>query len=295
MPADVVTTGNRIAQPAADRPRRIRTIRPASFAPTELFGQLGELAQYTDLLYTLSLHRVKVRYKQSALGFAWAILQPLALMLIYTVIFSIVTRMPSEGTPYSIFVYSALLIWTYFASALGTAANGLVTHVQLITKVYFPREIIPLTYVIASLFDFLIASTVLSGLMLYYRVGVTVQILWVIPITLVATMFTAGLAFLLAATQVRFRDIGIAIPLLMQVWMFATPVIYAYSTVPARLRSLYMLNPMVGIVENFRRVVLQGIGPDLQLLAISTIVSVVLLPASYLYFKHREATMADII
>jgi homopolymeric O-antigen transport system permease protein len=244
---------------------------------------------------TLTIHRIKVRYKQSVLGLGWALLQPLSLMLVYTVIFSLFTKIPSEGIPYPLFVLGGLLPWIFFQTALSSSATGLVSHSQLITKVYFPREILPITYVLASFFDFLIACVILAAMMVWYQVRLTWEVLYAVPILLVATLFATGLALLFSAVQVRFRDIGIAMPLILQLWMFGTPVVYSYSVVPHHFRSVYLLNPLVGIVENFRRVVVLGIGPDLPLLLISTCAAIAILPVAYLFFKHREATMADII
>ncbi len=275
--------------------RRVHIIRAPSFSLRGFLSGLASLARYRDLLFTLSMHRIKVRYKQSVLGILWALLQPLALMLIYTFIFSVVTRMPSDGTPYAVFTYTALLPWLCFSTALTNGTNSLVTHASLVTKVYFPRDILPLTYVVAALCDFLIASVVLGALMLYYRMGLTINALYAVPIIVVLALFTTAVTLLLSATQVRFRDVGVAIPLLLQIWMFATPVVYPLSAVPERFQSLYMLNPMVGIIENFRRVILQGTAPDFTSLGVSAVVSLVLLPLAYIYFKHVEATMADII
>jgi lipopolysaccharide transport system permease protein len=278
-----------------NKPRRIKVIGAPSFSPLALLGNLTALVQYRDLLYTLSVHRVKVRYKQSLLGFSWAILQPLSLMLIYTVVFSIIARVPSGKTPYAVFAYTALLLWTFFSTALTNATSGLVSHAHLVTKVYFPREILPLTYVIAALFDLMVASSVLSALMIYYNVQLTFYALYAIPIVLVLAVFVTAIAFLFSATQVRFRDVGVAMPLLLQLWMFATPVVYPLDQVPKRFLALYMLNPMVGVIENFRRVILDGAPPNFRALGISALISVLLLPVSYIYFKRVEATVADII
>lgn len=275
--------------------RTIRIIRPPSFSPLNLLRELRGLWQYRDLFYTLSVHRIKVRYKQSLLGLAWAILQPLSLMLIYTVIFSVIAKVPSEGAPYAVFAYAALLPWTYFSSALTNATSGLVNHTALVTKVYFAREILPLTYVSAALFDFCVASTFLIGLFFYYGVSLTVYAFYAIPILVLLTMLTTAFSLVFSVVQVRFRDVGVAMPLLLQLWMFASPVVYPLSAVPARLRGYYALNPMVGVIENFRRVMLQGIAPDFYSLGISALVAAILLPAAYLYFKRVEATMADII
>ena len=281
--------------PRDSHTRPIKIIRPVSFSPLDLLRELRGLWQYRDLFYTLTVHRIKVRYKQSVLGLAWAILQPLSLMLIYTVIFSVIAKLPSEGAPYAVFAYAALLPWTFFSASLTSATTGLVSHSQLVTKVYFPREILPLTYVSASLFDFTIASSFLIALFVYYGVGLTVYAFYAIPILVLLTALATAFGLFLSAVQVRFRDIGVAMPLLLQIWMFATPVVYPLSAVPQRLRSIYALNPTVGVIENFRRVMLQGVAPDLHSLATSAIVAAILLPLAYLYFKRVEATMADII
>ena len=278
-----------------DYARPIRIIRPASFSPLDLLRELRELWQYRDLFYTLTVHRIKVRYKQSVLGLAWAILQPLSLMLIYTVIFSMIAKVPSEGIPYAVFAYAALLPWTFFSSSLTNATQGLVSHSQLVTKVYFAREILPMTYVSAAIFDFAVATTFLIALFFYYGVGLTVYALYAIPIFILLTALATAFSLFLSAMQVRFRDIGVAMPLLLQLWMFATPVVYPLSAVPQRFRGLYALNPLVGVIENFRRVVLQGVEPDFHSLTISAIVAAILLPLTYLYFKRVEATMADVI
>jgi lipopolysaccharide transport system permease protein len=289
LPADVVeATG-------AARARRSKVIRAPSFSPRGLLGGLAGLWQYRDLLYTLSVHRVKVRYKQSLLGVSWALLQPLSLMLIYTLVFSVMAKVPTGGLPYPITAYAGLLIWSCYSTALTSATSSLVSHSHLVTKVYFPREILPLTYVIAALFDLAAASSVLVGLMIYYRVPVTANVVFALPIIAALVCFVTSMSLILSAMQVRFRDIGVGMPLLLQLWMFATPVVYPLSAVPARIRPLYLLNPMVGVVENFRAVVLQGVTPDFYTLGLSALVSLVLLPASYVYFKHVEATVADLI
>jgi lipopolysaccharide transport system permease protein len=273
----------------------VSIIRPPSLSGINLFQDLAKLRQYGDLIYTLSAHRIKVRYKQSVLGIVWALLQPLAMMLIFTFIFSFIARMPSEGAPYAIFAFTALLPWNYFSSAVVNATNSLVSHSQFVTKVYFPREILPVTYVVAALFDFLVALTLLVALMIYYHVPPTVNLFYTVPIVLVLTCFALAMSFLFSATQVRFRDIGVAVPLLLQLWLFATPVIYPLAAIPGRLRSFYVLNPMVGVIENFRQVVLRGAAPEFKSLALSALISTVLLVGSYVYFKHIEATMADVI
>lgn len=270
-------------------------IRPPSLSGVNLVANLVKLAQYRDLIRTLSVHRIKVRYKQSVLGVLWAILQPISMMLIFTFIFSFIARMPSEGMPYAVFAFTALLPWNYFSTGVSSATNSLVSHAQFVTKVYFPREILPITYIVAALFDFGVASILLAGLMFYYHIPLTTNAFYAIPIILVLSCFALAMSFLLSATQVRFRDIGVAVPLLLQVWLFATPVIYPLSAVPERWRPFYVLNPMVGIIENFRQVMLTGAAPESRSLLLSAAISVTLLVASYLYFKLSEATMADFV
>jgi len=277
------------------------SLRPTSeICPPSLWGinipaHLTKLAQYKDLIATLSVHRIKVRYKQSVLGVFWAVLQPLSIMLIFTFIFSRIARMPSDGVPYALFAYAALLPWNYFSAGVSNATNSLTNHAQFVTKVYFPREILPITYVVAALFDFGVASTLLVGLMIYYRTSPTINALYAVPIILVLTCFSLAISFFFSAAQVRFRDIGVAVPLLLQVWLFATPVIYPLSAVPEHWRTLYMLNPMVGIIESFRQAIVMGNVPDRNALVMSAAISVVLLVASYIYFKLVEATMADFV
>ena len=287
--------GTRALYPEEPEARPTTIIRAPSLSLLALGQAFRRLAQYRDLLITLSVHRLKVRYKQSVLGPSWAVLQPTLLMLIYTVIFSRIIRIPTDGAPYAVFAYSALLPWTFFSTAISSATNSLVSHFSLVTKVYFPREILPLTYVIAALVDFLVASVLLGVLMAYYDMSLSRYALFAIPTVVVLALFAIAVSLLLCAIQVRYRDIGMALPLLLQVWMFATPVVYPLTLVPQRWQALYSLNPMVGIVESFRRVILQGVPPDFHALEMSTLVTAVLLPLAFIYFKHIESTVADII
>ena len=272
-----------------------QVIRPPSFSFGTLGQHLTRLMQFRDLLFALTLHRINVRYKQSVLGYCWAILHPVLLMLIYTVIFSRFVRVATDGMPYTLFAFSALLPWTFFSSGMSGATSGLVAHSHLVLKVYFPREILPLSYVFAALADFVLASFVLVTLMFYYGVSITANILWGIPAILTLTVFLTGLALFASAFQVRFRDVGMALPLVLQLWMFATPVVYSLASVPTKLRFLYDLNPMVGIVETFRGAVLHGVSADWGLLGDAFAVSAMVTIGAYVWFKHVEATFADII
>ena len=236
MPAD--TTLQNATSRHTSRGRRL-VMRAPRFSFANLRNDLDKLVRYRDLLYTLSVHRIKVRYKQSILGVSWAIIQPLAMVVVLTIIFSLIVRMPSEGLPYALFAYVALLPWNFLSTSLTTSTNGLVSHAQLITKVYFPREILPLTYVAASLFDFLVASTAVVVLLAYYRVPLTLNTLYVLPIMVILTVFIIAAALVLSAVQVRFRDVGVAVPVALQIWMFASPIFYPLNAVPLRLRSIY--------------------------------------------------------
>ena len=275
--------------------RPVRVIRPPSFSMWAMGQHLATLVQCRDLLYTLTLHRISVRYKQSVLGYFWAVLHPVLLLLLYTIIFSRLVTVPTHGAPYAIFAFSALLPWTFFSNGLMGATLGLPAHSYLVSKVYFPREILPLSYVLAAFLDFLIASVVLVALMFYYRFRLTASVLWVIPAMLTLTAFLTGTALFTSALQVRFRDVGVAMPLLLQVWMFATPVVYSRASVPQSLRRWYDLNPLVAIMETFRGALLHGASPDRMLLAECLAVSLLVVFASYAWFKHVEATLADVI
>jgi lipopolysaccharide transport system permease protein len=283
-----------MATPAAAA-RRVTFIGPPSVTLPAIGHRLARLPRHSHLLGALTAHRIKVRYKQSVLGPAWAILQPVAMMLIFAVVFSVVVRIPSEGHPYALFAYTGLLPWTAFAAALGSAAGSLVSHAALVTRVYFPREILPLTYVLMALFDLVVASTVLAGMLWWYSVPLAAGILWVVPCLLLLGALALAVSLFLCAVNVRFRDVSVAMPLLLQFGMFASPVVYPLEAVPASIRGWYVLNPMVGIIDGFRRAVLDGQAPDAAAFAVSIVGVAVLLPAAYVWFSHVEATMADFI
>jgi lipopolysaccharide transport system permease protein len=247
----------------------------------------------------LSVHRINVRYKQSRLGALWAILQPLAIMLAFALVFSLLGGAPSEGIPYAVFSYAALVPWTTFASGLSTATGSLTGHAALLTKVSFPREILPVTYVIAALVDGALASLVLGALMAWYHIGLSPTAVWGLVAFALLALWLLGTGLLLSAIQVRHRDVGLAVPVLLQVWMFATPVVYPLSLARSGLSQplylLYTLNPMAGIVDTFRRGVVLHSAPDFTTLGLATVVTLLLLPIAYLYFKYAELTMADVV
>lgn len=292
---EVVDKRENVIEPTESRSASVRVIRPPSFSFSTILTGLRTLSQYSDLLYTLSLFRLGVRYKQSVLGWAWAALQPIALMGIYTLIFAHIAPVKTGGVPYPIFVFSALLPWIFFSGAISNAVQGLVAYPSLLTKMYFPREIIPLSYLAAGLVDFLIASVILGGLMIYYGVALTWNALYGIPILLILGGFAAAMALLFSAIHVRFRDVGLAMPFVLQIWMFATPVVYSLQSVPPQWRRVLLLDPAAAAIENFRRVVIGGGAPDLAMLGVAGAITIVCLTVAYAYFKSSEAVMADII
>lgn len=278
----------------SDRPTVV-VIHPASAGWLRMGDHLRRLGEYADLFYTLTAHRISVRYKQTTLGVLWAVLQPLLMMLVFTAVFSVLARVPSDGMPYALFAYTGLLPWTFFSTAVGNATNSLVSHAQLITKVYFPREILPMTYVVAGLFDFAIGFAVFLGLVAWYHVPLTPAAVYILPLVLLLALWILTVSLVLAALQVAWRDVGVALPILLQLWMFASPVIYPLGLVPARWRAWYLLNPMAGIVDSARDVLLRGTAPQAGPLVTSALVTAVTLPMAYLFFKRAESTMADVI
>ena len=260
-----------------------------------LAAHLPRLLEYRDLLRTLTVHRIDVRYRQTILGIAWAVLQPLLMMVIFAAVFSRLARIPSEGVPYALFAYAALLPWTCFSTAVTNGTASLVSHTHLITKVYFPREVLPLSYVLVALFDFAIGLVALALLMAWFEVGVTSAVLLLIPVIVLLAAWSLAVSLALSALQVRWRDVGVALPVAMQLGMFVSPVIYPLGVVPDGWRPLYLLNPMAGIIQSFRDILLRGQAPETLPLAMATLVIALALPLSYLVFKRTEATMADII
>ena len=253
-----------------------------------------ELREYRDLFYFLVARDIKVRYKQTVLGGLWAIIQPFCLMIIFTLFFGNLAKVPSEGIPYPIFSYSALVAWTYFANSITTSGNSLAGN-EMISKVYFPRLIAPLSPVLAFLLDFVIAFVILIGMMLYYHIYPTVMTLF-LPLLVILMMFTAsGVGMILSPLNAKYRDIRFALPFLVQFWMFASPVVYPVSMLPEKYRLIYAINPMVGVIEGFRSALLGTVAFPTQMLLISTLVSVILFIAGALYFRHTERYFADVI
>ena len=257
--------------------------------------KLGELWHYRELLYFFVWRDVKVRYKQTALGAAWAVIQPVFTMLVFSIFFGRLANMPSDGVPYPIFVFAALVPWTFFANALGQGSNSLVGSGNLITKVYFPRLVVPTASVISGLVDFLIAFAVLVLLMTWYGIGLSLKILWLPVFVLHAVITALAVALWLSALNVQYRDVRYTVPFLTQFWLFATPVAYPSSLLSPGWRIAYGLNPMVGVVEGFRWALLDtGPAPGLMPV-ISGLVSVVLLVGGAFYFQRLERTFADVV
>ena len=256
---------------------------------------LGDLWEYRELLYFLVWRDLKVRYKQTVLGAAWAIIQPLFLMLVFTVFFGRLIGVPSEGLPYSIFAYTALLPWQLFARALSDASVSLVANERVITKVYFPRLLVPAAAVISSLVDFAIAFVLLLGMMLFYGVYPGSAII-ALPVFILLVLIAAlGVGFWLSALNAIYRDVRYTLPFLTQLWMFATPVVYPSSLVPREWWFLYSLNPMVGVVEGFRWSLLGKAAPSETMLVVSAAAVLFIFGAGIVYFGRMEQTLADVI
>ena len=281
-----------LVRDAGTTPARSLVIRPSR-------GWTGvalrDLWQYRELAFFLTWRDISVRYKQTVLGALWAIIQPFMTMLVFTVFFGRLGKIPSDGLPYPIFAYCALLPWQLFANALTEAGNSLVASQALITKVYFPRLVIPIAATFAGLLDFAIAFALLLGMMLYYRIAPTAAV-WTLPLLLLLALVSAvGVGLWLSALNVRYRDVRYTIPFLTQFWLFATPIAYPSSMVPERWRALYGLNPMAGVVEGFRWALLgTGHAPG-PLLAVSALTAGALLVGGLFYFRRMERTFADTV
>lgn len=257
--------------------------------------QLRALWEYRELLYFLAWRDIKVRYKQTVLGAGWAIIQPVTTMLIFTIIFGRLAKIPSDNIPYPIFCFCALLPWNYFASAFSRSSGSLVNNAHLISKVYFPRLVIPISSLLSGLLDFAIAFLFLIGMMFYYHIVPTITILWLPLFMLMAIAAALGVGLWLGALDVLYRDIGYLVPFLSQIWMYATPVVYPSSLIPEKWRLLYGLNPMAGVVEGFRWALIgRGTKPG-PTLFVSAFVTIILLVSGAFYFRRMEKTFADII
>ncbi len=258
-------------------------------------SDLMQLYHARDLLRIWTWREIRSRYKQSFLGMAWAILQPLAMMIVYVIVFSVIVKVDTGNVPYSLFAYTALLPWTLLASSLSTGVPSLVANMSLVTKIYFPREVLPISSIMARVVDFFYAGSVMIILIVIYRVQIQWTVIWLPVLFAIQFVLMIGVVLLGAALNVAYRDVGQLIPLVTQVWMYASPVIYPVTLVPERLRPLYWLNPMAGIIDGYRLALLEGRSPDPLGLILATIVSLILFVVGYLYFKKVEVVFADII
>lgn len=256
---------------------------------------IKELFKYRELLESLIYRSFISRYKQSVLGIAWAFGRPIAMAIIYTIVFSYIVRIPSDNLPYPIFVFGALLPWSLLATGLSAGVPSLVMNYSLVTKVYFPRELLPISTFITTLLDFGISMFVLFGMMIFYKINISINVWYVFPILFAETLLVVGLCLIFSTINVWFRDIQHALSLIIQLWMYLSPVIYPISMVPERYKTIYYLNPMVGILDNFRKVLLHGSPPDPFSLLLSFCISILIFIFGYIFFKSHEFKFADSI
>ncbi len=279
-------------QSKAQLNNRIVRIKPSSGLVSL---KLNELWEYRELLYFLTWRDIKVRYKQTLLGAGWAVIQPFFTMVVFSLFFGKLAKMPSDNVPYPIFSFAALVPWTFFSNGMGQASNSLVGSANLITKVYFPRLAIPLASVLVGAVDFTLSFAVLIGMMFYFGLTPTLNIVW-LPLLIVLVIVTSlGIALWLSALNVKFRDVRYVIPFLTQIWMFATPIAYPSSLLKQPWNTVYGINPMVGVVEGFRWALLgTKTAPGLMVI-VSAAMSVLLLVTGAIYFRSMEKTFADLV
>ena len=256
---------------------------------------LDELWEYRELLYFLTWRNIKVRYKQTVLGAAWAIIQPFFTMVVFSLFFGKLAGMPSDGVPYPIFAYAALVPWMFFANGLSQSSDSLVGSADLVKKVYFPRLVVPISSVISGVIDFLLAFVVLLGMMFFYKIFPTINTIW-LPLFLLLALVTAlGVGLWLSALNVQFRDVRYTVPFLTQFWLFATPIAYPSSLLPEPWRILYGVNPMVGVVEGFRWALLGTDTTPGPIVIVSTLVALMLVISGVFFFRRMERTFADVV
>ena len=253
-----------------------------------------DLWAYRELLYFLTWREIKVRYKQTLLGFAWAILQPFFMMVVFTLFFGTLAKIPSEGIPYPLFNYTALLPWTLFAEGISRSSLSMVSNVNLIQKVYCPRLIIPVSGILSPLVDFAIAFVILIGLMVYYGYAPTINVLWLPAFIILALMTSIGVGLWLSTFNVKYRDIRYIIPFLIQLWLFASPVVYSSNLLPEKYQIFYGVNPMAGVIEGFRWALL-GTDPPGSMTAVSVGIVALILISGAFYFRRNERIFADVI
>jgi lipopolysaccharide transport system permease protein len=256
---------------------------------------LRELWTYRELLYFLSWRDIKVRYKQTALGAAWAIIQPFSTMVVFSLFLGHLAAVPSDGVPYPLFSFAALVPWTFFANGLTQSANSVVASQSLVTKIYFPRLAIPIATVLSGVVDFAIALAVLGGMMAHYGVGLTARALWVVPLLALALAAALGVGLWLAALNVQYRDVRYTVPFLTQLWLFATPIAYPSSLLEEPWRTVYGINPMAGVVEGFRWALVDAAPAPGPMVLVSCAATLAVLLGGALYFRRMERSFADVV
>ena len=286
-----------VGQVRADTPRAASVSHRLRIQPSSGWGSLnlGELWAHRELVYFLTWRDVKVRYKQTALGALWAILQPVMTMAVFALFFGRLAKVPSDGVPYPLFAFTALVPWMFFSNGLTQASNSLVHNANLLTKVYFPRLAIPISTVMAGALDFVLSFGVLVALVAYYGITPTANVFWLPLFALLALVTSLGVGLWAAAINVQFRDVRYTIPFLTQFWMFGTPVAYPSSLLPEPWRTVFGINPMVGVVEGFRWSLVGAKTAPGPIIALSSLVAVALLVSGAYYFRRMERTFADIV
>ena len=260
-----------------------------------MISEISRLFNYRELLYNLVIKDIKGRYKQTVIGVGWAIFQPLAMMVVFTIVFSLFAKVDTKNIPYPLFAYSGLLVWAFFSTAISKGIISIVQNVNLVTKIYFPRELLPFSVISSAFVDFLIAGILCFVMTLFYGIGISPYLLLLPVIVIIQLTLIAGLSLFLSALNVFKRDIGYLVPITLQIWMFLSPVVYPVSLVPEKYRGIYMLNPAAGIIEGYRHCLLYGTMPPLNYLAWAGIFSFTLFCLAYVYFKNVEMKFADII
>jgi lipopolysaccharide transport system permease protein len=257
--------------------------------------RLRELWEFRELLYFLAWRDIKIRYKQTALGMTWAIIQPFFTMIVFSIFFGRLAHMPSDGMPYPIFSYAALVPWTFFANGLNQSSNSLVTSAPLIKKIYFPRLIVPIAAVLSGVVDFILAFIVLLGMMMYYGLLPTPNVLWLPAFLLLALITSLGIGLWLSALNVKYRDVRHAVPFITQFWLVATPIAYPSTLLSEPWRPVYGLNPMVGVVEGFRWALLGAETQPGTMVFASCLMAVIILITGAFYFRRMEKSFADVV
>jgi len=260
-----------------------------------MITNISNLFAYRELLYNLIVKDIRARYKQTVIGVGWALFQPLAMMVVFTIVFSLFAKVDTNNIPYPLFAYSGLAVWAFFSGAVTKGITSIVQNVNLVTKIYFPRELLPLSVISSAFVDFIIAALLCFVMTLFYHIRVSPYILLMPLFLVIQFILITGVSFFLSAANVFKRDIGYLVPIMLQIWMFLSPVVYPVSIVPAQYRDIYMLNPVAGIIEGYRHCLLYGTMPSMKYTALSGVISLIAFLLSYLYFKKVEMKFADII